>query len=103
LQPARIPPRAGGGQRKSAAEPRPPFASCELFARCPRRAGACKTNLNNLLFAPGGRLFASIIGHYSKTYEDSSFRAILLRGMAWAAGEPAGRLEGLAAEGAKGR
>ena len=42
-----------------------------------------------------GRIFASIPGHYTWTLNDPLFRVILLRGIAWAAGEPAGRFEGL--------
>ena len=40
-----------------------------------------------------GRVFASILGHYTWTLEDPLFRVIALRGLAWAAGEPAGRFE----------
>jgi len=42
-----------------------------------------------------GRVFASIPGHYTWSLDDPLFRTILLRGIAWAAGEPAGRLESL--------
>jgi putative heme-binding domain-containing protein len=42
-----------------------------------------------------GRIFASIPGHYAWTLNDPLFRVILLRGIAWAAGEPNARLEGL--------
>jgi putative heme-binding domain-containing protein len=41
-----------------------------------------------------GRIFASIPGHYTWTLNDPLFRAILLRGIAWAAGEPVARFEG---------
>jgi type 1 glutamine amidotransferase len=47
----------------------------------------------------GGRTFASVIGHYSWTFDDPFFRTILLRGIAWSAGEPEGRLQPLAIEG----
>lgn len=47
----------------------------------------------------GGRVFASVIGHYSWTFDDPLFRAILLRGIAWSAGEAEGRLQPLAVEG----
>lgn len=46
-----------------------------------------------------GRVFASILGHYSWTHDDPFFRIIVLRGIAWAAGEEAGRLENLAEQG----
>ena len=42
-----------------------------------------------------GRIFASIPGHYTWTLNDPLFRAILLRGIAWAGGESATRLDGL--------
>jgi putative heme-binding domain-containing protein len=42
-----------------------------------------------------GRVFASITGHYTWTFDDPLFRVLALRGVAWAAGEPAGRLERL--------
>jgi type 1 glutamine amidotransferase len=48
-----------------------------------------------------GRVFASIVGHYSWTYEDPLFRVIVLRALAWAAGEPIGRFERLVTEGVK--
>jgi type 1 glutamine amidotransferase len=41
------------------------------------------------------RVFASIIGHYTWTWDDPLFRVLALRGVAWAAGEPAARLERL--------
>ena len=34
-----------------------------------------------------GRVFATILGHYTWTFEDPLARALMLRGMAWAAGE----------------
>ncbi|HEY2951987.1 MAG TPA: ThuA domain-containing protein [Verrucomicrobiae bacterium] len=43
----------------------------------------------------GSRVFASIIGHYTWTLDDPLFRILALRGVAWAAGEPAARLERL--------
>jgi putative heme-binding domain-containing protein len=44
-----------------------------------------------------GRVFASILGHYTWTHEDPLFRLLALRGLAWAAGEPVGRFDELAA------
>jgi type 1 glutamine amidotransferase len=46
-----------------------------------------------------GRVFCTILGHYSWTLDDPLARLLILRGMAWAAGQPAGRLEALATEG----
>ncbi len=34
-----------------------------------------------------GRVFSCILGHYTWTFDDPYFRILLLRGMAWAAGE----------------
>ena len=49
--------------------------------------------------AGGGRAFVCIFGHYMWTFDDPLFRLLLLRGMAWAAGEPATRFDGLATDG----
>jgi putative heme-binding domain-containing protein len=46
-----------------------------------------------------GKVFATILGHYSWTFDDPLFRLLLLRGVAWAAGEPAERFEPLAVHG----
>ena len=43
-----------------------------------------------------GRIFCTILGHYLWTFDDPLARLLILRGMAYAAGEPAGRLEPLA-------
>jgi type 1 glutamine amidotransferase len=43
-----------------------------------------------------GRVFASIPGHYSWTLDDPLFRVLILRGIAWAAGRPAGAADALA-------
>jgi len=48
-----------------------------------------------------GRVFVSIPGHYTWTFDDPLFRVLLLRGMAWAAGEPVDRLQDLALPGAR--
>ena len=42
-----------------------------------------------------GRVFASILGHYTWTLDDPTFRLLILRGIAWAANEPVARFEGL--------
>ncbi len=41
-----------------------------------------------------GRVFGSIPGHYTWTFDDPLFRILALRGLAWSCGEPAGRFEG---------
>ncbi|MEX2172482.1 MAG: ThuA domain-containing protein [Pirellulales bacterium] len=49
----------------------------------------------------GGRVFVSIPGHFSWTFDDPLFRVLLLRGIAWAAGEPVDRFNELATPGAR--
>jgi type 1 glutamine amidotransferase len=49
--------------------------------------------------AGGGRAFVCVFGHYMWTFDDPLFRLLLLRGMAWAAGEPASRFDPLALDG----
>jgi putative heme-binding domain-containing protein len=46
-----------------------------------------------------GRVFGSILGHYSWTYDDPLFRLLVLRGLAWAAGETPERFEPLSTVG----
>jgi putative heme-binding domain-containing protein len=51
---------------------------------------------------PGkGRVFVSILGHYSWTFDDPLFRVLLLRGTVWAAGEPVDRWNELVFPGAR--
>jgi type 1 glutamine amidotransferase len=40
-----------------------------------------------------GRLFGSVLGHYSWTYDDPLFRAIVLHALAWVARESPGRFD----------
>ena len=47
-----------------------------------------------------GRVFVSIPGHYSWTFDDPLFRVVLLRGIAWAAKEPVDRFNPLVRIGA---
>ncbi len=47
-----------------------------------------------------GRVFGCILGHYTWTFDDPYFRLLLLRGMAWAAGESPYRFDPLALRGA---
>jgi len=49
----------------------------------------------------GGRVFVSILGHYAWTFDDPLFRALLLRGIAWAAREPVDRFNDLVLPGAR--
>lgn len=42
-----------------------------------------------------GRIFVSIPGHYSWTFDDPLYRTLLLRGIAWTAGEPVDRFNEL--------
>jgi type 1 glutamine amidotransferase len=48
-----------------------------------------------------GRVFCSIPGHYSWTFDDPLFRLLILRGIAWSAGEPINRYQELATLGAR--
>ncbi|MDP6557708.1 MAG: ThuA domain-containing protein [Pirellulaceae bacterium] len=48
-----------------------------------------------------GRVFVSIPGHYSWTFDDPLFRVLLLRGIAWTAKEPVDRFNELAPLGAR--
>ncbi|MEO7402239.1 MAG: ThuA domain-containing protein, partial [Burkholderiales bacterium] len=51
-------------------------------------------------YQPGkGRVFASVLGHYTKTLDDPWFQILLLRGIAWAADEPLTRVQRVAVEG----
>ena len=47
-----------------------------------------------------GRVFVSIPGHYSWTFDDPLFRVLLLRGIAWSAKEPVDRFNELVWPGA---
>ncbi len=47
-----------------------------------------------------GRVLGCILGHYSWTFDDPYFRILLLRGMAWAAGESPYRFDPLVLRGA---
>ena len=48
-----------------------------------------------------GRAFVSIPGHFTWTFDDPLFRVLILRGMAWVAGEPVDRFNELATLGAR--
>lgn len=48
-----------------------------------------------------GRVFVSIPGHYTWTFDDPAFRLLLLRGICWAGKEPEDRLSDLATVGAR--
>jgi type 1 glutamine amidotransferase len=48
-----------------------------------------------------GRVFVSIPGHYTWTFDDPVFRLLLLRGMAWVAHEPIDRFTDLCTVGAR--
>jgi type 1 glutamine amidotransferase len=48
-----------------------------------------------------GRVFGSVLGHYSWTFDDPLFRLWVLRGMAWAVKEPASRFDALSTVGVK--
>jgi hypothetical protein len=48
-----------------------------------------------------GRCFSTILGHYTWTLDDPLVRIIILRGMAWSAGEPINRFQQLATDSVK--
>jgi type 1 glutamine amidotransferase len=48
-----------------------------------------------------GRVFVSIPGHFAWTFDDPLFRTLLLRGIAWSAGEPVDRFNDLVTPGAR--
>jgi putative heme-binding domain-containing protein len=53
-------------------------------------------------FEPGrGRVFVSILGHYSWTFDDPLFRLLVLRAMAWTADQPIDRFNALVLPGAR--
>jgi type 1 glutamine amidotransferase len=51
--------------------------------------------------AAKGRIFVSIPGHYTWTFDDPLFRVLILRGIAWTAREPVDRFNELATLGAR--
>jgi putative heme-binding domain-containing protein len=53
------------------------------------------------LEAGKGRVFVSVPGHFAWTFDDPLFRVLLLRGIAWSAGEPVDRFNELATPGAR--
>ena len=48
-----------------------------------------------------GRVFVSIPGHYTWTFDDPLFRLLILRGLAWTAHEPVDRFNDLCNVGAR--
>ncbi len=48
-----------------------------------------------------GRVFVSIPGHYSWTFDDPLFRILMLRGIAWSAHEPVDRFNDLVTPGSR--
>jgi len=46
-----------------------------------------------------GRVFSCILGHYTWTFDDPYFRILMLRGMAWAAGQSPYRFDSLVLRG----
>ncbi|MCX7010647.1 MAG: ThuA domain-containing protein [Kiritimatiellaeota bacterium] len=48
-----------------------------------------------------GRVFGCVLGHYTWTFDDPWFRLLVLRGIAWSAGETATRFDALTLRGAR--
>jgi type 1 glutamine amidotransferase len=61
--------------------------------------GAAQPQLWSVEHGPG-RVFVSIPGHYSWTFDDPLFRLLLLRAIAWTAHEPVDRFNDLVWPGA---
>jgi len=47
------------------------------------------------------RVFGSILGHFTWTFDDPLFRVLVLRGVCWTAHQPVDRLTGLSTVGAR--
>ena len=79
-------------------EPRPLFWTFEPVAsRSSReRLPEAQPIVRREETARGGRVFVSILGHYSWTFDDPLFRILLLRGIAWSTNEPVDRFNELA-------
>jgi hypothetical protein len=82
------------------------FAGTDLGQRgggCAREAwrnGVTRASRPGLsLFRSKGRVFGCVPGHYTWTFDDPYFRLLLLRGMAWAAGESPYRFDSLVLRG----
>ena len=43
-----------------------------------------------------GRVFGSVLGHYTWTHEDPLYRILVLRGLSWAAGTETSRFDAIA-------
>jgi hypothetical protein len=72
-------------------------------SREPAAGGIPGTSLAPVMWTKttgNGKVFASIIGHYTYTHNDPVFRLLLLRGLAWASGRPFDRFRGLVFQGA---
>jgi putative heme-binding domain-containing protein len=52
-----------------------------------------------MIWTRGRNIVGCVLGHYSWSFEDPYFRLLLLRSIAWAAGEPVHRFDPLAGEG----
>jgi putative heme-binding domain-containing protein len=72
-----------------------------VLARGAAEEGAIRPPLFWTVEPQAGRVFVSIPGHYSWTFDDPLFRLVLLRGIAWASREPVDRLAPLVYLGAK--
>ena len=58
-------------------------------------AGTAHPHAWTVEHAGGGRVFVTLGGHYSWTFDDPLFRVLLLRGIAWTAQEPVDRFNNL--------
>jgi len=76
-------------------------ARLTLLATGGAEAGEAKPPLFWTVESNQGRVFVSIPGHYSWTFDDPLYRIILLRGVAWVSHEPVDRFNLLVPLGAE--
>lgn len=80
---------------------------CVLLATCAERQGDSEPPVLVpqpifWTYEPGrGRVFGCVLGHYTWTFDDPWFRLLVLRGLAWSAGESPYRFDSLALRGAR--
>lgn len=80
-------------------------STIEVLATCPETRPGEQQVRNEPMFwtfrRGKGRVFVCIPGHFMWTFDDPCFRMLLLRGMAWAAGESPYRFDPLVLRGAR--
>ena len=74
--------------REAAAQP---YVEVERLSKVFNPGPSQVEAVRDVSFSVGSGEFVSILGHYSWTFDDPLFRLLLLRGIAWSAGEDADR------------